>query len=290
MAIAKGTETKDVSFKNFIGIGNVNVVAVNPTKAELAKIGRSVDDEPQYVTVKDDGTVTARICLYLKPIENPEELMVINFFIRNSRFVSASKGTLQVIDSYGRTAWVTEEQLAKHEIPVYSNGNPASIATNYRAAFSGEDTFTQFVKAYLNIPNLTSYVDGQWVPNPKATPADCEVRFDQIDKWFKGDFKEVKDAFAYQPNNTVQMLFGVRTDDQNRQYQTYFSDKFYKGLKEVTGTYRAEGFEKELDKINSNPATSNRYANTEFAFCPLKEYAPVATSFEEETVKENPWD
>lgn len=290
MAIAKGNETKEVSFKRYTGIGNVNVLAVNPTKAELAKLGREVEEEPVYVTEKD-GVKNIRVTLYVKPIEI-EEILTISFFIRNQRFVSQTKGTFQVIDSYGRTAWVTEEQLKNHDIPVYSNGNAASIANNYRPAFSGEDNFTQFMKAYLGIPNLTAYIDGQWVPNPKATPADCEVRFDHIDRWFNNDIKEAKDAFAYQPNNTIQVLFGVRTDDQNREFQTFFNDKFFRGIKTTDGKYQSEGFAKELDKININPATSGRYANTEFTFGPLKEYSPAATNFEAEetTTSDNPWD
>lgn len=291
MAIAKGNETKEVSFKRYIGIGNVNVLAVNPTKAELAKLGREVEEEPVYVTEKD-GVKTIRITLYVKPIEI-DEILIMSFFVRNQRFASRDKGTFQVIDSYGRTAWVTEEQLKNHDIPVSSNGNTISIANNYRPAFSGEDSFTQFVKAYLGIPNLTVYINGQWVPNPKATPADCEVRFDHIDRWFNDDIKEIKDAFAYQPGNTAQVLFGMRTDDQNRQFQTFFSEKFYKGMKVIDQSrYQADGFSKELDKVNSNPATSGRYANTEFTFGPLKEYSPTATNFEAEetSTSDNPWD
>jgi hypothetical protein len=290
MAIAKGNETKEVSFKRYTGIGNVNVLAVNPTKAELAKLGREVDEEPVYVTEKD-GVKTIRVTLYVKPIEI-EEILTISFFIRNQRFASKDKGTFQVVDSYGRTAWVTEEQFKNHDIPVYSNGNTASIANNYRPAFSGEDNFTQFVKTYLGIPNLTAYVDGQWVPNPKVTPADCEVRFDHVDRWFNNDIKEAKDAFAYQPNNTIQVLFGVRTDDQNREFQTFFIDKFFRGSKTTDGKYQSEGFAKELDKISTNPATSGRYANTEFTFGPLKEYSPTATNFEveETSTSDNPWD
>jgi hypothetical protein len=130
------------------------------------------------------------------------------------------------------------------------------------------------------------------VPNPKATPADCEVRFDHIDRWFNNDTKEAKDAFAYQPNNTIQVLFGVRTDDQNREFQTFFIDKFYRGIKTTDGKYQSEGFAKELDKINTNPATSGKYANTEFTFGPLKEYSPAATNFEAEetSATDNPWD
>ena len=290
MAIAKGNETKEVSFKRYTGIGNVNVLAINPTKAELAKLGREVEEEPVYVTEKD-GVKTIRVTLYAKPIEI-EEILTISFFIRNQRFVSKEKGTFQVIDSYGRTAWVTEEQLKNHDIPVSSNGNAINIANNYRPTFSGEDNFTQFMKAYLGIPNLTAYVNGQWVPNPKATPADCEVRFDHIDRWFNNDIKEIKDAFAYQPSNTAQVLFGMRTDDRNREFQTFFIDKFYRGIKTVDGKYQSDGFAKELDKISTNPATKDKYANTEFTFGPLKEYSPAATNFEAEetSTTDNPWD
>ena len=290
MAIAKGNETKEVSFKRYTGIGNVNVLAINPTKAELAKLGREVEEEPVYVTEKD-GVKSIRVTLYVKPIEI-EEILTISFFIRNQRFVSKEKGTFQVIDSYGRTAWVTEEQLKNHDIPVSSNGNAINIANNYRPTFSGEDNFTQFMKAYLGIPNLTAYVNGQWVPNPKATPADCEVRFDHIDRWFNNDIKEIKDAFAYQPSNTAQVLFGMRTDDQNREFQTFFIDKFYRGIKTVDGKYQSDGFAKELDKISTNPATKDKYANTEFTFGPLKEYSPAATNFEAEetSTTDNPWD
>lgn len=294
MAIAKGSETKESVFKRYIGVGNVNIVAVNPTKAELAKLGREVEEEPVYVTEKD-GVKTLRVTLYVHPIEleNPEEFLTVSFFIRNQRFVSQTHGTFQVIDSYGRTAWVTEEQNASKQIPVYSNGTSASIANNYRPAFSGEDNLTQFVKTFLGIPNLMAYVSGQWVPNSKVTPADCEVRFDHIDRWFNNDFKELKDAFALQPNNTIQILFGVRTDDQNRQFQTFFSDRFFRGIKTMDGKYQSDNFAKEVEKVNSNPATNSRYANTEFEFCPLKEYAPKATDFEEnltETSSDNPWD
>lgn len=296
MAIAKGNETKEVSFKRYYGIGNVNIVAVNPTKAELAKLGREVEEEPVYVTEKD-GVKTIRVTLYARPIEfeNKEELLTMSFFIRNQRFASKDKGTFQVIDSYGRTAWVTEEQLKNHEIPVNSNGSTANIANNYRPTYKGENEFTQFVKTYLVIPDLTVWNKEleKWIPNSKVdSPADCEVRFDHIDRWFNNDIKEIKDAFAFRPINTAQVLFGVRTDDQNREYQAFFNDRFYKGIKTTDGKYQSEAFAKEVEKINSNPATSGRYANTEFYYGPLKEYSPTATNFEAEetTTSDNPWD
>ena len=75
MAIAKGNETKEVSFKRYTGIGNVNVLAINPTKAELAKLGREVEEEHVYVTEKD-SVKSIRLSLYVKPIEIDEILKI----------------------------------------------------------------------------------------------------------------------------------------------------------------------------------------------------------------------
>lgn len=294
MAIAKGIETRD-SFKKFWEIGNVNILAVNPTKAELAKLGRDVNEEPIYVT-EEDGVKRVKVSFYVRSLEQPNELLNLDFYIRNRRWESPAKGTFQVIDSFGRTAWVNEEQLKNHEIPVYSNG-PANIATNYRPTYRGESELTQFVKVYLGIPDIVIWDkdNAKWVPNSKVASADiCEIRFDHIDRWFNGDFKEIKEAIMNQPNNTIQVMFGVRTNDQNKQYQSFFNDKFYKGMKVIDPKkYQSEGFKKALADVNSNPATSGKYATTEFGnFGPLKEYSPTATNFEAEaeTTSDNPWD
>lgn len=296
MAIAKGNETKETSFKRFQEIGNVNILAVNPTKAELAKLGREVEEEPVYVTEKD-GEKSVTITFYVRSLEQPKELLTLNFYVRNHRWESPTKGTFQVIDSYGRTAWVTDEQLKNHDIPIYSNGNAANIANNYRPTYRGESELTQFIKVYLSIPDIVIWDKNieKWVPNSKVDSPDmCEVRFDHIDRWFNGDFKEIKEAVANQPNNFIQVMFGVRTNDQNKQYQSFFNDKFYKGMKVLDPSkYQSEGFRKELEKVNSNPATSGKYATTEFGnFGPLKEYSPAATNFEAETetTSDNPWD
>ena len=86
MAIAKGNETKEVSFKRYTGIGNVNVLAINPTKAELAKLGREVEEEPVYVTEKD-GVKSIRLSLYVKPIEIDE----MTFFKQLKRLKEESR-------------------------------------------------------------------------------------------------------------------------------------------------------------------------------------------------------
>ena len=68
MAIAKGIETRD-SFKKFQEIGNVNILAVNPTKAELAKLGRDVNEEPIYVT-EEDGVKRVKVSFYVRSLDS----------------------------------------------------------------------------------------------------------------------------------------------------------------------------------------------------------------------------
>lgn len=61
-----------------------------------------------------------------------------------------------MIDKYGRATWVTPEQLKGHVIPLDKNGNPLQIDADYRPAYEGEENLTNFIKAYLNIPNPMS--------------------------------------------------------------------------------------------------------------------------------------
>ncbi|MDQ9822852.1 hypothetical protein RFZ44_05690, partial [Acinetobacter sp. 163] len=73
----------------------------------------------------------------------------------------------------------------------------------------GEEELTKFIKAYLNIPNVMKYVNNTWVM--VDNPEDCEARLEHIEDYFKGNFKELREVIALQPNNRVKVLFGVKT-------------------------------------------------------------------------------
>ena len=283
MAIAKGNESKEAKeFKRYIGVAPVSIKAVNPNKAEHEELfNTTLEEAPNYVSTvedKDGNSVqSARIQLVFQPDTNKigfeMPLITMALFIQNRPRVGASSGKIQVIDKYGRTAWVTVEQAKNHEIPMYSNG-PANIDKDYRPCYVGEEDLTEFIKTYLRIPNVMKYVreENKWVM--VEHPEECEARLDNIEKYFKGDFSEVKQAIALQPVNKVKVLFGVRTTDDNKQYQTVLTQMV---LRSSVNDYS------KLDAFIQERKNNGAYNNIEFSngntIENIKEYKVEATDF-----------
>ena len=282
MAFSKGVESKEVEFKLYTGVGTVQVVAVNPTKDKLEAIyGRTFDNDPAYVsevTVGEGNKVlNARIDFIIKTVADKcdgiDYVTKMPFFIQKEYRYNRDKTKVQVIDKYGRTAWVTVEQAKNHEIPMYSNG-PANIDKDYRPCYVGEEDLTEFIKTYLRIPNVMKYVreENKWVM--VEHPEECEARLDNIEKYFKGDFSEVKQAIALQPINKVKVLFGVRTTDDNKQYQTVLTQMV---LRSSVNDYS------KLDAFIQERKNNGAYNNIEFSngntIENIKEYKVEATDF-----------
>ena len=230
-------------FDNFVGVGSFRVLGVNPTKAELEKFyGREVQNEPVYLTDKTDKDGKAykqvRVTFMLQAdlqYENGKEIecnktlkeplkTTVSFFLDNRYFYNRDKSKVQVIDKYGRTAWVTIEQAKNHQIPVYTNG-PANLDANYRPAYRGEEELTQFILNYLNVTPIDTYnsTTREWITNPH--PEDCEGNLEKIQDYFKGDVSELKEFLTYIPTNRIKMLMGIRTDDEGKQRSTFLTSK-----------------------------------------------------------------
>ena len=282
MAFGKAQESKEAAeIKRFTGVGSVFVVGVNPNKSELEKLyERELDKDPEYVTEKD-GVVSARIDFIVKTdtaakCNNSIELLTkVSMFIRKEYRFNKDKTKVQVIDKYGRTAWVTKEQAKNHEIPVYSNGKPANIDKDYRPAYVGEEDITNFLKLFLGIPNVEKWVKNEETGRREVVglvdnPEDCECRLENIEDYFKGKFNEIKDAINLMPNNKIKVLFGVRTTDEGKQYQDVYTRKF---LSNAVSVY--DKLAEDVQSAKDNGA----YPNTEFVIADLQEYTVQATNF-----------
>lgn len=279
MAFSKGVEsTEGTPIKKYIGVAPVRVLAVNPTKEQLEKLyNTQLEKAPDYISeLEVDGKKVPNVRLDFIVKTDAERCNGIDFttkltfFVRKSYRYNRDQTKVQVIDKYGRTAWVTVEQAKNHEIPTYSNGQPANIDKDYRPAFVGEEDLTNFLKTYLNIPNVMKYVNEKWVMTDK--PADCEARLENVDKYFKGDFTELRNAIALQPNNKIKVMFGIRNTDDNKQYQTIYNQMF---LRNSVTDYS------KLDKDVQERKNAGAYSTTEFSIEPLKEYTVSATNFKE---------
>jgi hypothetical protein len=151
---------------------------------------------------------------------------VLSVYLVDKPYVGSRSGKHQIIDKYGRTAWATPEEIANKQIPQYKNG-PANIDADYREAYVGEEDLTNFIRAYINIPNVEKWEDGK-VVGLIDNPENAECRLDHIADYFKGNVKELKDILSYQPNNKLKVLFGVKTQNDGSQTQTIYTKMFLK--------------------------------------------------------------
>ena len=281
MAFGKTQVSKEATeIKRYTGVGSVFVVGVNPSKAELEKLyDRELDKDPEYITEKD-GVTSARIDFIIKTdptakCSNGIELLTkFSMFIRNEYRFNRDKTKVQVIDKYGRTAWVTKEQAKAHEIPVYKNG-PANIDKDYRPAYVGEEDITNFLKLFLGISNVEKWVKNEATGRREVVglvdnPQDCECRLENIEDYFKGKFNEIKGAINLMPNNKIKVLFGVRTTDEGKQYQDVYTRKFLSNTVSV--------YDKLAEDVQTNK-DNGAYPNTEFVVADLQEYTVQATNF-----------
>ena len=298
MAVAKGKESTEGNFKRYIGVAPCFIKGLNPSKAELEKIyGNTQDKEPQYVgevEVTENGNKVKYANVRLTFITLPDEEKTgvkcdpisVSLFLQNRYRYNRDQTKIQVIDKYGRTAWVTIEQAKNHEIPMYSNG-PANLDKDYRPAYVGEEELTDFLINYLNIPSVMRYNENEKKWYMVEHPEDSECRLDHIVDYFKGDFSELRDAIALQPTNKVKILFGIRTDNEGRQYQAAFTQMF---LKNSVSDYS------KLDAYLQERKNAGAYSTTEFEVTDFHEYSVKSSTLTDNTEADpfaapaSPWD
>lgn len=296
LAIGKTQEsTETQEFKKYVGMGSSFVVAVNPTKKELdAIMGYESANEPEYLVNTDRGK-EARITFVVKTdpnvcngIEITNRLM---FSLRNAPAYNQDETKVQVIDKYGNVTW-TDVETAKAGAKILTkNGNPAKIADSYRMACVGEADLIGFLKAYLCVGDAFNYINGSWVLKDNAE--DYLFGLEHIKDYFNGDFSEIKDAIALQPNNKVKLLYGVRTTDEGKQFQS-IATRNGMVLHNSAGSNALARLEKEL----TNAKAAGSYSNTEFKVQELAEYNVKATDLSSEpnsnettsTGGDMPWD
>lgn len=276
--------TESGNIKRFIGVGSVKVKGVNMTKDEMSSFySTTIENDPVYVTEKQDNEGNsykqARISFFVEADKEkyPDIDMktTVNFFVDSRYQYNKDKTKIKVIDKYGRTAWPTVEQAKNHQIPVYANG-PANLDADYRPCYRGEDRLTDFIINYLNITPVMEYVNSSWVMSQH--PEDSECRLDNIQEYFKGNFKEISDICKLLPENKVKVLFGVRTVDGNM-YQTAFTS--------TTMRNGSSKFTRISDDLENSKA-AGAFSDTTFELCDLKEFVQNNTADVKESDLDTP--
>lgn len=289
MAFGKANESvENAGFKRYIGAAPVFVKAVNPNKAERdALLGANIENMPEYIGEKETNgkkVPQVRVTFYVQPDVEGAPVIPMTFFVSKEHRYNKDNTKIQVIDKYGYSGWATKEQLASHEQLKSSSGNNLRITTEYRPAYNGEIQLVEFIKHYLNINELLSYIDEKWVINTKLNKDDCECSLD-MEKLFKGDFSEIKEIPTLMPTNKVKVMFGVRTTDDNKQYQAVYTNMV---LRNNARDYSA------IDKDLQERKNAGAFANIEFDTKPFREYKVEETTFtstpEDMPATQVPWD
>ena len=288
MAISKGNASKEAQeFKRFIGVCPVFVKAVNPNKAEHEKLfNTTLEEAPVYVQDKEDNDGNSyknvRISVVLQPdtekIGFDMPLITMPLFITNQKQFGANSGKYQVVDKYGRFAWATEAEISAKEIPTNSNGKKADISNDYRIAYVGEEDLTNFIRVFLCIPSITKWDNNEkcMVPNTDVKPEECECRLDieTFEKFFKGDFSDIKDILGFQPTNKIKVCLGVRTDANGKLFQSVYTKKF---ISNAATNYSS--LDKALQADIAYATTHNKALSTEYSAKAVHEYSVTPTTF-----------
>ena len=160
MGIQSNASTEEVvgGIKTFSGLTNVNVLAVNPTMAELHAIDIKVKSEPNYsVTIGDEEYF--KITFWLNNADGNFKLEIL----MQPKMRQSQTGKYQWMNNVGQSTW-------SEEAPTYEWWK----TEGQRQAYTGEETLINFVKAWANVASGD------------------EVYFDTIDAIVKGNLTELK--------------------------------------------------------------------------------------------------
>lgn len=277
MAFGKGKEsTESAVVKRYIGVAPVSIVAVNPSKEDLEKIyDTELENAPEYLGESEVGPEgnkskkpQVRIDFIVqtdpKSCNGIEMKTKVTFFLVKEPRFNRDRTKIQVINKYGETTWLPIENAKAGTVPEnLSWFEPA----DFRPAYMGEEELTSFIKCYLNIASK-SYRNKKGEVIELKDKSEAEARLDNIAEYFKGDFSELRTIINLQPNNKVKCLFGVKTTDDNKQYQAVYTQMFLRN--------RITDYSK-LDKDVQDRKANGAYPSTEFEVCNLKEYTVEAT-------------
>jgi hypothetical protein len=224
--ISSGVETKETQggARLMTGLVPMMVLAVNPSKKELEAIyNRDLDKEPEYLSADEHDVKKLRVDFIMKTVINDklgcsEEIITkVPFFLEDKPAYTSDESKVYMLNLYGENACIPVEDAKKNTVPENMNWYNT---TKMRPAYRGELELVLFLKAYLGIPNR-AYKDKVI---PDVTKA--EIQLEKIKSYFSGDIKEfVSVVNLRKPTNIVLLSGGVRTTDDNKQYQAWYLKK-----------------------------------------------------------------
>lgn len=195
---SKGENGGGGSFKVYAGVGTFTAVTANPTAAEEAEIKGTTpkENENVYFSKGNDGIGAIKINIWMRSSDYGFTIPV-RFSVKNQMMVTEKNGVkkLKVIDKFGSTAWVTQEEFKAKTIPLI-NDEPAKISTDYRPCYKGEEEIVSFIRMLLNL---------------KKGKEGCLDSVPEIGKDNGASLvNEVREALALAGDNRIKLVVGTR--------------------------------------------------------------------------------
>lgn len=198
----ESTEGASAPKKLYVGVEKFRVTAINPDKAQLAELGITVEEEPNYIS-EQDGVKTSRVAIYLDNDDADNSVKtVLSIFLRDEHKHSMA-GVPVYINNKGQVQYVSAADA--------KNKNFADWITDVDSFVpmkTGQDTLVEFLRTFANVKG------GE------------DAYLENIDGLFNGDFSELQALHAENPNNKIGILFGVKTKDDGTFVQTHYTKKF----------------------------------------------------------------
>ena len=276
LVIGKTQESKEASegFKRYVGLASSHILAVNPKKEELDELmGFESQNEPEYIKEDDQGKMAIINFIVRTDPDTNNGIEITNratITLRATPAYNKDKTKVQVIDQYGNFTWAdTEVANAGGKI------EHAQKLDKYRIACVGECALVDFLKKYLGVPDAYDYKNGSWVKKENGKAEEGIFSLEKLKDYFKGDFSEIREAIALQPNNKIKLLYGVRTND-GKQYQAVCTREQLM-LNNGAGANAIAKLEKDL----ANAKNHGSFSTTEYKVQELQEYDVQPTDLSE---------
>jgi hypothetical protein len=188
-----------------------------------------------------------------------------NVYVSEADKDSWTKLDDQLVRNYGNYGRMLKADADQHKKPVSVNGKDLRVDTDYKIACVGQDLLLHFLKTYLGMGCGFDYKNGVWVKKDNA--ADDEFVLEKIKNYFTGDVSEIREAIAFQPNNKIKLLYGVKTSEDGKEYQSIcMRDRFI---------LRSSANETAIAKMDADLQDAyNRgsFSNITYKVQPLAEY------------------
>ncbi len=276
MAIGVATELAEAAAprKRYIGYTNVNIVGINPNKAEWEKLyGMTREDEITYLnknTVNGKETEQIRIDFIIKTDPSKSNGVEItdriSYFLSNLPNYNKAGDKVQMVDAYGDFCWLPIEQAKANDS---SGANARFSGEKMRPAYIGEESLVNLIRAYAGVPERTYWDNNNKTWKEIDRPMDAAMQLDYVENYFtKGDISEIKSIPIY---NQIRVLFGIKKTDDGKLYSDIYS-------RTVLKTNQRDAAWTKVDKEIKESQERGSYPNTTFEIVPFKEYVPEVSA------------